>query len=635
MLSDADLVERSRRRDAQAFGSLVERHHRLVFGVAFAKCRDATLAEDIAQEAYVVAWSDLGRLRDAERVGSWIAGIARNLAVSAARERARAAELTELVDARTPEDEALEREDRALLHDALEAVPDTHREALVLYYLEGQSVARIAEGLNIREDLVKQRLTRGRNALRDNIAARVETALGRLRPRAGVGAGVAAAISVLDNSEAVGAPGKVIAMASTKKTVAVGAAILAALAIVGGVTVGVRMRVGDAGATRTTEGEPAATAASSVRTPAVPATTSVHAAAAEPNPVPVVAAPSAEDDDVMHALEGKESRRKAQAVPIRRPAGNYEVHSVEGFTIVHLGSGAPTTKPFGGPGDDPRRTITGRVTDRAGKPVANAIVLADRGFNINDRNDVMTIGGAISDEAGQFSVEAWGDESYALALVRDDWSEIVRAGDQPVELRILGHGSLSGRFIYDGAPETFSIHAAMHGTPFVGRWKTGRDGKLMIPSLPPGRYTVTVGLAQAMFGGASRSLTRDVTIADGKAADIELAFVAGTSLVVTARPPANSRPRGITYWLFTRSAPRDGADARTRKKAEDAESMTYSSKDRPAEFHDVAPGTYYACAGFFDVATMDALDRPFGCTKVRIEDSDSDSVREAEVVLVE
>src|SRR6476659_6769706 len=113
-IADAELVLRCRQRDTTAFGELVERHQRLVFGVALARCGDPALAEDLAQEAFVTAWRDLDRLRDGERVGSWVAGIARNLAANAARERARHAEAPASAPAvvPTPEDEALAREDR-------------------------------------------------------------------------------------------------------------------------------------------------------------------------------------------------------------------------------------------------------------------------------------------------------------------------------------------------------------------------------------------------------------------------------------------------------------------------------------------------------------------------------------------
>ena len=65
---------------------------------------------------------------------------------------------------------------------ALETIPETYREPLVLFYREEQSVARVAESLDLSEDAVKQRLSRGRQMLKQQIAELVETALARTRP---------------------------------------------------------------------------------------------------------------------------------------------------------------------------------------------------------------------------------------------------------------------------------------------------------------------------------------------------------------------------------------------------------------------------------------------------------------------
>ncbi len=221
MTSDVELVERSRARDADAFGKLVARHQQLVFGVALARCRDAALAEDLAQEAFVTAWRDLDRLRDGNRIGSWVAGIARNLAASAVRTRVRrdGVPIEPPADVPSPEDHAVEREDRELLARALAEIPEAHREALVLYYLQGESVAQIAAVLGVTEDLVKQRLSRARRALRETVAERVESVLARARPRPGFGALVVASLSTASARKA--AAGKVIVSMTAKKIVLV------------------------------------------------------------------------------------------------------------------------------------------------------------------------------------------------------------------------------------------------------------------------------------------------------------------------------------------------------------------------------------------------------------------------------
>jgi RNA polymerase sigma factor (sigma-70 family) len=265
---DAELVARARLRDAGAFGELVERHQRLVLGVALARCGDPALAEDVAQEAFVTAWRDLHRLREAGRVATWIAGIARNLAAAASRTKRRRdrATLPEAEPVPTPSDVALDREDRELLAHGLADVPDAQREVLVLYYLEGESIARIAEGLGVGEDVVKQRLSRGRRVLRDSVATRVESALARVRGRPSLRAGVIAALPTAGARKAAASSvaGKVIAMMSMSK-VLIGVAAVAVAS--GGLWLATK---GDDEAARAAPAGPAgapATAAVSAATP--------------------------------------------------------------------------------------------------------------------------------------------------------------------------------------------------------------------------------------------------------------------------------------------------------------------------------------------------------------------------------
>lgn len=201
-LSDPQLWERSRSGDRDAFGAIVERYQTLVCSVAFSACGDLARSEDLAQETFVAAWRNLEKLREPGRLRHWLCGIVRNLAAASRRKDRRRGGVLESLDdipdpVATDADPAasvVSREEEALLWRALGGLPETYREPLVLYYREQRSMAEVSRGLGISEEAAKQRLSRGRALLREDLAAWVETSLVRTRPGASFVAGVLAAI---------------------------------------------------------------------------------------------------------------------------------------------------------------------------------------------------------------------------------------------------------------------------------------------------------------------------------------------------------------------------------------------------------------------------------------------------------
>jgi RNA polymerase sigma factor (sigma-70 family) len=162
---DAVLVASTLEGDEDAFAKLVERHRGRIRILAHSVLGDWAEAEDVAQDALLVAHATLDRLRDPNRFGAWLTAIAGNLAKM--RLRSRRAGWTSLDELAggvlAPSPEASERSD--LVRDALETLSGLQREAVVLHYVEGFSTAEIAALRGEQPGTVRVRLHRARSRL--------------------------------------------------------------------------------------------------------------------------------------------------------------------------------------------------------------------------------------------------------------------------------------------------------------------------------------------------------------------------------------------------------------------------------------------------------------------------------------
>ena len=214
-LDDASLVMACLEGDHQAFGKVVTRYQRLLCSLAYSSLGNLGASEDVAQEAFVEAWKKLGSLREPEKLKSWLCGILKFKVSHHRRKEARqpahhAGELHEVgileSNDEPIEDAAMKEEEQALLWQALETVPETYRETLILYYREHRSVELVASELDLSEDAVKQRLSRGRKLLQEKMMKFVEGALSRSAPGQVFTAGVLAALgTVAPPAKAAGA----------------------------------------------------------------------------------------------------------------------------------------------------------------------------------------------------------------------------------------------------------------------------------------------------------------------------------------------------------------------------------------------------------------------------------------------
>jgi RNA polymerase, sigma subunit, ECF family len=173
--------------DRDAFCEIVTRYQSLLCSLAYSAIGDFKHSEDIAQEAFVEAWNKLDTLRDPEKLKAWLCGILRFKVSHFRRKEAKqpvkdADELDELGEPSEHakiEDEAISAQEQALLWQALEKMPETYREPLILFYREHRSVEYVAVQLDLSDDAVKQRLSRGRKLLQAAMVTFVEDTLAK------------------------------------------------------------------------------------------------------------------------------------------------------------------------------------------------------------------------------------------------------------------------------------------------------------------------------------------------------------------------------------------------------------------------------------------------------------------------
>jgi RNA polymerase sigma-70 factor (ECF subfamily) len=168
----AELVERARSGDREAFGVLASGSVDRLFAIARLILRDVDLAQDATQDALVRAWRDLPALRDVERFDAWLYRLIVNACADIGRHRRRwRAEITVLPSEPAEADRASQVADRDQLERGLRRLTDAQRSVLVLHFFVGLSTTELAGALDIPAGTAKSRLHYAIDALRAALAA--------------------------------------------------------------------------------------------------------------------------------------------------------------------------------------------------------------------------------------------------------------------------------------------------------------------------------------------------------------------------------------------------------------------------------------------------------------------------------
>ena len=182
--ADAGLMMRVRRDDMEAFAELVARYQRPVTALAYRYLGDETEAEDLAQEAFLRVFRSRGRYEPRAKFSTWLYRIVVNVCLNTIRARKSRplaaagaggggdnGRVPEVVDADGPPPEAsLERHEMTeFVKEAVDALPEKQRLAILMNKYQDMSYQEIADAMGMSTMAVKSLLTRARVNIRNRL----------------------------------------------------------------------------------------------------------------------------------------------------------------------------------------------------------------------------------------------------------------------------------------------------------------------------------------------------------------------------------------------------------------------------------------------------------------------------------
>jgi RNA polymerase sigma factor (sigma-70 family) len=174
---DSKIISQCLNGEPEAFGMLVDKYKAGIYAYAYAKIHDFHEAQDMAQEVFLQAYRSLHRLKKWESFSFWLNRIAYNLCRDWKRSQQRKVDtdFIEDQDSTILENPSFDsyRDDQMneSLQETLESLPDIYREVLTLYYFGGMDSVEIAQALGTSPANIRQRLSRAREQLKEEIIA--------------------------------------------------------------------------------------------------------------------------------------------------------------------------------------------------------------------------------------------------------------------------------------------------------------------------------------------------------------------------------------------------------------------------------------------------------------------------------
>ncbi len=175
MANDETLVKLTLSGDNDAYGQLVRKYQSAVYGLCYHLAGNFADAQDLTQEAFVLAYQDLYQLREPSKFASWLNQVTRNVCRMWLRKKndnllsIEDASEVDFIDQKTPSPlEEMEKEEmRQFVRQAINTLSERNRLAVTLFYMDGLSYKDIGDFLGISVSTVKSRLHEARKQLKE------------------------------------------------------------------------------------------------------------------------------------------------------------------------------------------------------------------------------------------------------------------------------------------------------------------------------------------------------------------------------------------------------------------------------------------------------------------------------------
>lgn len=177
--SDTELVQRCLDGENEAFEQMVDRYKRLVYSVAMNMFKDKEEVYDVSQEVFLKIYKSLDKYNSEYKLSTWIVRITTNHCLDILRKKRpqtisldKVAELSRKKD--TPEERYINKEGKKELRDAVDSLPEKYKLLIVLYHRQGLSYDEIVKVTGEPMSIVKNRLYRARQMLKDMLSEKKE-----------------------------------------------------------------------------------------------------------------------------------------------------------------------------------------------------------------------------------------------------------------------------------------------------------------------------------------------------------------------------------------------------------------------------------------------------------------------------